>query len=143
MFFLNRQMFILSTLSVLRHFWLQPEPEVGANENEEKTHTGGSLINKEGWNCSVTSLQNRVQQCSVEITPHHTRSDAFRERLAVVISGLHFQDVGDDAVNLHVANEASEKQLLCYCCTYEPKGWETQQQLGQPVKNDGERGHGR
>lgn len=58
MFFLNRQMFILSTLSVLRHFWLQPEPEVGANENEEKTHTGGSLINKEGWNCSVTGLQN-------------------------------------------------------------------------------------
>lgn len=53
-----------------------------------------------------------------------------RDGLAIIISGLHFEDVRDDAVNLHVANEPSEKQLLGDSCTYQPEGRETQQQLG-------------
>lgn len=53
-----------------------------------------------------------------------------RHGLAVIISGLHFEDIWDDAVDLHVADEPREKQLLCDSCTYQPEGGKTQQQLG-------------
>lgn len=56
------------------------------------------------------------------------------DRLAVIISGLHFEDIRDDAVDLHVSNETSEEQLLCDCCTDQPEGRETQEQLGQPER---------
>lgn len=53
-----------------------------------------------------------------------------RDCLAIIIGGLHFEDVRDDAVDLHVANEPCEKQLLCDSSTYQPEGRKTQQQLG-------------
>lgn len=56
-----------------------------------------------------------------------------RDGLAVVICGLHLEDIGDDAVDLNVTNESSEEQLLCDRCTDEPQGREPQQQLGQPI----------
>lgn len=55
-----------------------------------------------------------------------------RRRLAVVVGGLHLEDVGDDAVDLHVADEAGEEQLLGDGGADQPEGRETQQQLGQP-----------
>lgn len=57
------------------------------------------------------------------------RSDA-SAHLAVVVSGLHLEDVRDDAVYLHVADEASKEQLLCHRCTHQPQGRKTKQQLG-------------
>lgn len=56
-------------------------------------------------------------------------SDA-RGHLAVVVSGLHLEDVRDDAVYLHVADETSEEELLGDGRTHEPQGRETQKQLG-------------
>ncbi|TNN82101.1 hypothetical protein EYF80_007747 [Liparis tanakae] len=47
----------------------------------------------------------------------------------------HYKDVRDDAVNLHIANEPSEKQLLGDGCTYQSEGRKPQQQLGQPESN--------
>lgn len=58
-------------------------------------------------------------------------------RLAVVIGGFHLEDVGDDAVDLHVANEPGEEQLLRDGGAYQPEGGQTHQQLGEPEK----RGH--
>lgn len=55
-----------------------------------------------------------------------------RRPLAVVVGGLHLEDVGDDAVDLHVPDEAGEEELLCDGGADEPEGRETQQQLGQP-----------
>lgn len=55
-----------------------------------------------------------------------------RRPLAVVVGGLHLEDVGDDAVDLHVPDEAGEEQLLCDGGADQPEGRETQQQLGQP-----------
>lgn len=55
-------------------------------------------------------------------------------RLAVVIGGFHLEDIGDDAVDLHVADEPSEEQLLCDCGADQPEGGETHQQLGEPEK---------
>lgn len=55
-----------------------------------------------------------------------------RRRLAVVVGGLHLEDVGDDAVDLHVADEAGEEELLGDGGADQPEGRETQQQLGQP-----------
>lgn len=52
--------------------------------------------------------------------------------LAVVVGGLHLEDVGDDAVDLNVPNEAGKEQLLCDGGADQPEGRETQQQLGQP-----------
>lgn len=59
-------------------------------------------------------------------------------RLAVVIGGFHLEDVGDDAVDLHVTNEPCEEQLLSDGGAYQPEGRQTHQQLGEPEK----RGHG-
>lgn len=59
-------------------------------------------------------------------------------RLAVVIGGFHLEDVGDDAVDLHVTNEPCEEQLLGDGGAYQPEGRQTHQQLGEPEK----RGHG-
>lgn len=53
-------------------------------------------------------------------------------RLAVVVGGLHLEDVGDDAVDLHVPDEAGEEELLGDGGADQPEGRETQQQLGQP-----------
>lgn len=53
-----------------------------------------------------------------------------RHGLAVIVSGLHLEDVRDDAVDLHVADEPGEEQLLGNSCTYQPEGGKTQQQLG-------------
>lgn len=55
-----------------------------------------------------------------------------RRRLAVVVSGLHLEDIGDDAVDLYVPDEAGEEQLLGDGGTDQPESRETQQQLGQP-----------
>lgn len=52
--------------------------------------------------------------------------------LAVVVGGLHLEDVGDDAVNLHVPDEAGKEQLLGDGGADQPQGRQTQQQLGQP-----------
>lgn len=52
------------------------------------------------------------------------------DRLAIVIGRLHFEDVRDDTVDLHIANEPREKQLLCDSGTDQPEGRKTQQQLG-------------
>lgn len=55
-----------------------------------------------------------------------------RWRLAVVVGGLHLEDIGDDAVDLHVPDEAWEEQLLGDGGADQPESRETQQQLGQP-----------
>lgn len=57
-----------------------------------------------------------VQCCNYK---WHSVSDP-RDRLAIIISGLHFEDVRDDAVDLHIANEPGEKQLLGDSCTDQP-----------------------
>lgn len=42
--------------------------------------------------------------------------------MAVVISGVHFEDVGDDAVNLDVSDEAGEKQLFSHGSVHQTEG---------------------
>ena len=52
-------------------------------------------------------------------------SFAGADRLAVVVGRFHFEDVGDDAVNLDVADEAREEELLSHTSA-------DQTQRGQP-----------
>lgn len=88
---------------------------------------------------TLRSLGDTVQfsQLSSPIRKQDGVSDS-RVRLAVVVGGFHLEDVGDDAVDLHVPDEPGEEQLLCDGGAYQPEGRETHQQLGEPEK----RGHG-
>ncbi len=52
--------------------------------------------------------------------------------LAVILSRLHFEDVGNDAVNRDVTYQASEEELLCDAGVHEAQGRETSQDPGQP-----------
>lgn len=52
--------------------------------------------------------------------------------LAVILSRLHLQDVGNDAVNRDVTYQAGEEELLCDAGVHEAQGWETSQDTGQP-----------
>lgn len=52
--------------------------------------------------------------------------------LAVILSRLHLEDVGNDAVNRDITYQASEKELLCDARVHEAQGWETSQDAGQP-----------
>lgn len=65
-------------------------------------------------------------------TVHFTESDCHSDHLAVVVGGFHLKDVGDDAINLHVADETGEKELLCDGRAHQSERRETQEQLGQP-----------
>lgn len=42
--------------------------------------------------------------------------------LAVVVGRLHFEDVGNDAVDLDVPDETGEKELLSHRSAHEPQG---------------------
>lgn len=56
--------------------------------------------------------------------------------LAVVLSCLHLENVGNDAVNGDITYQTSEEQLLCDAGVHEPQGWETSQDTGQPAKTN-------
>lgn len=56
--------------------------------------------------------------------------------LAVVLSCLHLENVGNDAVNGDITYQTSEEELLCDAGVHEPQGWETSQDTGQPAKTN-------
>lgn len=61
------------------------------------------------------------------------------QRLAVVVGGVHFEDVRDDAVDLHVADEAGEEELLGDGGADQTQGGKPQEQLGQPAQGEREK----
>lgn len=56
--------------------------------------------------------------------------------LAVVLSCLHLENVGNDAVNGDITYQTCEEELLCDAGVHEPQGWETSQDTGQPAKTN-------
>lgn len=61
-------------------------------------------------------------------------SHGLPHQLRVVVCRLHAQDVGDDAVDLHVPNQSCKEQLLRQGSTHQPQGRQAQEQPGQPAK---------
>lgn len=56
--------------------------------------------------------------------------------LAVILSRLHLEDVGNDAVNGDVTYQASEEELLCDARVHEAQRRETSQDTGQPGRQE-------
>lgn len=56
--------------------------------------------------------------------------------LAVILSRLHLEDVGNDAVNSDVTYQAGEEKLLCDAGVHEAQGRETSQDTGQPEETN-------
>lgn len=53
--------------------------------------------------------------------------------LAVVLGRLHLEDVRDDAVDGHVANQAGEEELLRDARVHEAQGRQAGEDAGQPA----------
>lgn len=60
-------------------------------------------------------------------TVNFTESDCSSDHLAIVVSGLHFKDVGDNTVDLDVTNEPGEEELLSDGRTHQSESWEAQE----------------
>lgn len=54
--------------------------------------------------------------------------------LAVVLSCLHLEYVGNDAVDGDVTDQACEEELFRNAGVHEAEGWETSQDTGQPAE---------
>lgn len=54
--------------------------------------------------------------------------------LAVVLGRLHLEDVGNDAVDGDVTDQACEEELFRDAGVHEAEGWETSQDTGQPAE---------
>lgn len=54
--------------------------------------------------------------------------------LAVVVGGVHFEDVGNYAVNLDIPDEAGEEQLLGDSSTHQTQSRQAEQQLWKTEK---------
>lgn len=114
--------------------WLLRSQKKEQGKSENRIPAGCCVINTVRCDHLVIALWSTLTGCRVFTVQcfnykWHSVSHP-RGRLAIIIGGFHFEDVRDDAVNLHVANEPSEKQLLGDSCTYQPEGRKTQQQLG-------------
>ena len=53
--------------------------------------------------------------------------------MILIFFRLHLEDVGDDAVNLNVPNEAGEEEILHSLRVEGPQGGEEEEESGEPV----------
>ena len=57
--------------------------------------------------------------------------------MILIFFRLHLEDVGDDAVNLNVPNEAGEEEILHSLRVEGPQGGEEEEESGEPVPVSG------